>query len=231
MSLGFVLPVALQRAGAIPADSKVAVAARSVRERRPELINNFATQSHARVFEVISPEQNSAEPIQKIMSAPVFHGDKLVGVAQISRKAATAISAGPDFTGRDLKQLQEINALLARIIAAHVPRMAKTRPETPAITLQPSSVMKHRRAPRVSIAIPIEVIYQGPGNKLVAEDTKTCVVSAYGAGIILKQAPQLEQAIVLIHKLTREEVFCRVADARQLPAELRLRRRRGFHRG
>ena len=60
-------------------------------------------------------------------------------------------------------------------------------------------------------------MYQGPNNTIVREEAQTFSVSAYGAGIILTHAPQVEQALVLIHGRTKEEVFCRVANTTPIP--------------
>jgi hypothetical protein len=59
------------------------------------------------------------------------------------------------------------------------------------------------------------VICKGPQNAIRVEETRTFVVSAHGCGLTLKTAVQPGETIVLIHKLTREEVNCRVVMCRQ----------------
>jgi putative methionine-R-sulfoxide reductase with GAF domain len=55
-------------------------------------------------------------PIQKIISVPVTHdGGIVVGVVQISRKGLDSSVAGADFTGEDLKQLEQAAEILARM--------------------------------------------------------------------------------------------------------------------
>jgi GAF domain-containing protein len=55
-------------------------------------------------------------PIQKIMSVPVtLPGGNVMGVVQISRKGLDASLAGADFTGEDLKQLEQAAQILARM--------------------------------------------------------------------------------------------------------------------
>jgi hypothetical protein len=55
-------------------------------------------------------------PIQKIMSVPVAPaGGQVVGVVQVSRKGLDASVAGADFTGDDLKQLEQAAEILARM--------------------------------------------------------------------------------------------------------------------
>ena len=55
-------------------------------------------------------------PIQKIISVPVTRpGEQVIGVVQVSRKGADVKLAGEDFTGEDLKQLERIAEILARM--------------------------------------------------------------------------------------------------------------------
>src|SRR5580698_10630414 len=96
-SLKFVLPEKLSLVGTIPLTSATALAARTARERKPELVNNFSTARHANVFEGVPLGRDSSELIQKIMSAPILDGPRVHGVVQICRKAASLSEAGPDF--------------------------------------------------------------------------------------------------------------------------------------
>ena len=55
-------------------------------------------------------------PIQKIMSVPVGHSDgSVIGVIQISRKGLDPSVAGADFTNDDVKQLEQIGEIIARM--------------------------------------------------------------------------------------------------------------------
>lgn len=87
-SLKFVLPAKLRQVGSVPieAEGGVPLSARTVLERRPSIVNDFASRPHARVFEGVPLGPRAAAPIQKIMSVPVFRGDLVIGVAQVSRK-------------------------------------------------------------------------------------------------------------------------------------------------
>jgi hypothetical protein len=116
-SLEFVLPKKLRAVGTIPLTSTTALAARTARERRADVVNNFASSRHASVFEGVPLGRSAGKSIQKIMSAPILRGDKVIGVAQISRKGSNAGESGPDFTSRDLSELQGLNHLLGRILA------------------------------------------------------------------------------------------------------------------
>jgi hypothetical protein len=115
-SLKFVLPEKLALVGTIPLTSATALAARTARERKPELMNNFSTARHANVFEGVPLGRDSSELIQKIMSAPILDGPRVHGVVQISRKATSLTMAGPDFTQKDLRTLASISAALDRFL-------------------------------------------------------------------------------------------------------------------
>jgi GAF domain-containing protein len=119
--LHFVVPEALKNVGFIPLSSKTALAARTTRESRPEIINDFTSVRHATVFEGVKLAAESAEIIQKIISAPILSGDRVVGVIQISRKGANVKTAGPDFTSDDLGKVlslcKPLGKLLQRAVA------------------------------------------------------------------------------------------------------------------
>lgn len=113
--LQYLIPESLRAIGTIPLSNTSSLAARTAREKKPDLINNFRTARHARVFEAISLGQRGA-PIQKIMSAPVLVGNDLVGVVQITRRGSRPKDAGADFTQKDLRELAEIARALGRLI-------------------------------------------------------------------------------------------------------------------
>jgi hypothetical protein len=119
--LHFIVPEALKNVGFIPLSSKTALAARTTRESRPEIINDFTSVRHASVFEGVKLAAESAALIQKIISAPILSGDQVVGVIQISRKGADSKAAGPDFTSEDLGKVlalcNPLGKLLQRAIA------------------------------------------------------------------------------------------------------------------
>jgi GAF domain-containing protein len=107
--LRFVVPEKLQQVGQIPLTSTNSLASRTVREKRPEVINHFAVVPHSSVFEAVPiVQEERGEPIQKIMSVPITHDKKIVGVLQISRKGRTAAEAGVDFTHSQLRELKTV---------------------------------------------------------------------------------------------------------------------------
>ena len=116
--LHFLVPAPLKNIGYIPLTSTSALAARTARESRPEVNNNFAAALHATVFEGVKAATTSGESIQKIVSAPILHEGKVVGVIQISRKAPTAATSGPDFTSEDLGKVLALCRPLGKLVRA-----------------------------------------------------------------------------------------------------------------
>ncbi|HEY6268811.1 MAG TPA: GAF domain-containing protein [Candidatus Acidoferrum sp.] len=103
--LHFLVPEALKKVGFIPLSSNSALAARTARDSRPEIENNFAAARHATVFEGVKITAEAAEAIQKMISAPILQDGKVIGVIQVSRKGANPASAGIDFTADDLGKI------------------------------------------------------------------------------------------------------------------------------
>jgi len=114
--LKFLIPEKLQAIGTIPMTSTTALAARTARDKRPEVVNNFTAARHASVFEGVPLGRRHGELIHKIMSAPVTLENKVIGVVQISRKGRTPSDAGPDFTQKDLRDLIAFTDVLGRFI-------------------------------------------------------------------------------------------------------------------
>ncbi|MGC2330609.1 MAG: GAF domain-containing protein [Candidatus Acidiferrales bacterium] len=113
-SLRFLSPDGLRIIGQIPLSSTNALAARTAREKRSELINHFSVVPHASVFEGVPiSETERGDPIQKIMSAPIAVGHKVIGVLQVSRKGKAMADAGADFTYPQLRELKTIADALA----------------------------------------------------------------------------------------------------------------------
>jgi hypothetical protein len=114
--LHFLVPEALKKVGFIPLSSNSALAARTARDSRPEIENNFATARHATVFEGVKITGEPAEAIQKMLSAPILLNGKVVGVIQISRKGMNQASSGPDFNAEDLGKILAICKPLGKIL-------------------------------------------------------------------------------------------------------------------
>ena len=114
--LHFLAPEALKNVGYIPLTSTSALAARTARESRPEINNDFMKVRHASVFEGVKAPTVTGESIQKIISAPILSDGKVVGVMQVSRKGANQKSAGADFTAEDLGKVQALCGPLGKLV-------------------------------------------------------------------------------------------------------------------
>jgi len=114
--LHFLVREALKNVGFVPLSSNSALAARTVRDSRPEIENNFASARHATVFEGVKTGNEPAEAIQKMISAPILLDGKVIGVIQVSRKGATPHTAGPDFTAEDLGNILALCKPLGKLL-------------------------------------------------------------------------------------------------------------------
>ncbi|MHB8654357.1 MAG: GAF domain-containing protein [Terriglobia bacterium] len=115
--LSFVFPVKLAKVGAIPLTTSNSLAAKTIRDKRGELVNNFSVYKHPTVFESVDlSAEEKASPIQKIVSAPMIVDGKVVGAIQISRKGKPGDAVGPDFTSRDLAELSTVGTILGKYL-------------------------------------------------------------------------------------------------------------------
>lgn len=116
--LSFLYPEKLQNIGRIPMTSTTALAVRTAREKRPEVINNFSIVRHTTVFEAVPLGDDPNEPIQKIMSVPILDSQhQTVGVLQVCRKGRSTADAGSDFTPKDLSELAAVARHLGPCVA------------------------------------------------------------------------------------------------------------------
>jgi len=114
--LHFLVPESLKNVGFIPLSSNSALAARTARDSRPEINNNFSDARHATVFEGVKVGGESGEAIQKIISAPILSNGKVIGIIQISRKGSSASFAGADFTSEDLGKVVALCKPLGKLL-------------------------------------------------------------------------------------------------------------------
>jgi len=114
--LYFLVPEALKKVGFVPLSDNTALAARTARDSRPEIQNNFAAARHATVFEGVKITGEPAEVIQKMISAPILLDGKVIGVIQVSRKGPNAASSGPDFTADDLGKILALSKPLGKLL-------------------------------------------------------------------------------------------------------------------
>jgi len=120
--LGFVFPSKLSRVGNIPLTTSHSLAAKTIRDKRGELVNNFSVYKHPTVFESVDlSAEEKASPIQKIVSAPMIVDGKVVGVIQVSHKAKPGDPVGPDFTPKDLAELNMVGTILGKYLVTLPP--------------------------------------------------------------------------------------------------------------
>lgn len=125
--ISFVFPTRLTKVGSIPLTTSHSLAAKTIRDKRGELVNNFSVYKHPTVFEAVDlSAEEKATPIQKIVCAPMIVDGKVVGVLQISRKARPGDPIGPDFTPNDMAELTTVGTILGKYLMGLPP--APTKP-------------------------------------------------------------------------------------------------------
>jgi len=68
-----------------------------------------------------------------------------------------------------------------------------------------------RRSLRVLLTVPIVLRGKGPDGKNFEEETKTLVVNAHGALILMTKPVKQGQILTMTHSTTKEKLGCRVA--------------------
>ncbi len=115
--VSFLFPTKLQKIGAIPMTSSHSLAAKTIRDKRGDVVNNFSVYKHPTVFESVDlSAEEKAAPIQKIMSSPMIVDAKVVGVIQVSRKGRAGEPIGPDFTLSDLNELNTAGTIIGKYV-------------------------------------------------------------------------------------------------------------------
>jgi len=67
-----------------------------------------------------------------------------------------------------------------------------------------------RRSSRVAIDMPVEIFGQASSGKVFREETRTIVVNAHGALLMMTSIPLIKPSVLLVNKKTRTEAQCRV---------------------
>jgi hypothetical protein len=62
----------------------------------------------------------------------------------------------------------------------------------------------------VAIDMPVEIFGQASSGKVFREETRTLVVNAHGALLLMTSYPEVKPSILLVNKRTRMEAQCRV---------------------
>jgi len=128
--LSFIFPVRLSVIGGIPLTTTHSLAAKTVRDKRGEIVNNFPNYKHPTVFETIDlSDDEKAAPIRKIISSPMIVEGKAAGAIQISRKARPGEPVGPDFTPVDLERLATVASILGTyLVELPAPSWGRSNP-------------------------------------------------------------------------------------------------------
>lgn len=132
--LSFVFPIKLSKVGAIPLTASHSLAAKTIRDKRGEIVNNFSVYKHPTVFEAVDlSAEEKAAPIQKILSTPMIVNGKIVGAIQVSRKGKPGEAVGADFTPRDMADLTGVGTILGQFVAdlPLAPPAAHPKPAAP----------------------------------------------------------------------------------------------------
>ncbi len=113
----FIWPQGMTSFGHIPLNAVNSLVAKTANDRAATVDNSFSGSRHLFIFEHMLAEKSERIPLQKIMSAPIIKGADVLGVLQISRKAATVTEAGADFTPQNLDELRTISTIIADYLA------------------------------------------------------------------------------------------------------------------
>jgi hypothetical protein len=84
--------------------------------------------------------------------------------------------------------------------------IAPKGPQNPAIK---------RRSSRVAIDMPVVLFGQQVNGKVFSEDTRTSVVNAHGALIILTSGVEIKPSVLLVNKISKVEAQCRVVSQKE----------------
>jgi hypothetical protein len=104
--LRFAAPRKFAELGTIPVTKRDSIAVNVLDKGAGEALNNVPMVKHVAFFESVKL-RDRVLPIQKMITVPVRHEGRSVGVAQISRKGESGKEAGADFTAADVRKAQE----------------------------------------------------------------------------------------------------------------------------
>jgi hypothetical protein len=118
--LRFAAPRKFFDLGTIPITKRDSIAVTIFGRKTGEAINNVPMVKHVAFFESVKL-RDRAVPIQKMITVPIIHDGKAVGVAQVSRKGESASEAGPDFSPSDVIRAQEILEAVTPVLVLALP--------------------------------------------------------------------------------------------------------------
>ena len=118
--LRFAAPRKFFDLGTIPITKRDSIAVTIFGRKTGEAINNVPMVKHVAFFESVKL-RDRAVPIQKMITVPILHEGKAIGVAQVSRKGENASEAGPDFSQADVQKAQSIFELVTPVLVQALP--------------------------------------------------------------------------------------------------------------
>jgi hypothetical protein len=83
----------------------------------------------------------------------------------------------------------------------------------------PSPYPAARRSQRVTIDMPVEIVGQSVNGKAFRQETRTTVVNAHGAQLILAMTIEIQPSVLLRNIKTGAEVQCRVVYQKRVESE------------
>jgi hypothetical protein len=118
--LRFAAPRKFFDLGTIPITKRDSIAVTIFGRKSGEAINNVPMVKHVSFFESVKL-RDRAVPIQKMITVPILHDGKAIGVAQVSRKGENAAEAGPDFSPADVQKAQSILESVTPVLVQALP--------------------------------------------------------------------------------------------------------------
>ena len=118
--LRFAAPRKFIDLGTIPITKRDSIAVTIFGRKAGEAINNVPMVKHVSFFESVKL-RDRAVPIQKMITVPILHEGRAVGVAQVSRKGESASEAGPDFSPADVQKAQDIFESVTPVLIQALP--------------------------------------------------------------------------------------------------------------
>jgi hypothetical protein len=119
--LSFAAPRKLVGLGTIPITKRDSIAVNVFNKGVGEATNNVPMVKHVTFFESVRLRDRPA-PIQKMVTVPIVHEGRTIGIGQVSRKGETPLDAGPDFSAADVRKVQSF-------FQAVGPYLAEARPD------------------------------------------------------------------------------------------------------
>lgn len=120
--LRFAAPRKLCDLGTIPTTKRDSIAVAVLTRKNAEANNNVPLARHVAFFESVKVRE-TAQPIMKMVTAPIIADDVVVGIAQVSKKGDSLAGAGPDFSAADVRRVKEyFESKAGFILAARPPQ-------------------------------------------------------------------------------------------------------------